>query len=897
MSMMYSTADGPPRSGGRSQLRRFLVLVTLGSVLLTTLAVITTGSAAAQQELPDHRWFQIDAQVLRTENGPDRADATKYQDSYLRLIAEAKDYGYNGVVIRGAEINALGNNDQGRDAGWVASVRKITAAAEQAGLEVIMAFGSIGRCNPLLVPNGEQDLATAYPVNMAMRAANDVLVPAGTPTIESSLSGQQIVGDGSLKVGLSGLEVRGQYRIIITMDEADINVGRVTVQVVDRPTGQSLNLLKWAKPDNPGTPQISVAFNAFASSEVDVFLTAKNRNGATLRVTGYSVKAEPTLNGVSRDGKIGNAPALALDVIRNGRVDETLVLGNGIDLRDGNDRSVPRDPMLGTWDRNVNSWSAKHEPPVLRLTRGLAPYDGLRLRGWHALAFEKVVSCSWNDPKVSQLIGRIAVHARNLGATASLLPFDEINSGGAEPADGRGSNTSRAMTNSIANIVGAVRRAVGGAMPVYIYSDMVDRNTNARPCYVHVVGELNQPRSVPNGVTVLTWDTSGDGSRHFTRDDRTCRPTQQSPGFDIARHRAEGLKNISGLASSQIVAGYYDTDDVETDHTEWQKAIRDPRVDGVTGAFYATWEHPGKCPAYADASSEPLRCSNTQPCKDNLETRGCAFEHLEEFAELWWGDIDPGDPTNGELTVEVTGTSALAQWSFPDDPNVNGTWLMLDGDGKWYQNPITTKLYDDLSTGEHTIVAWATRGSGREPIKIGQVTFTIEVDDSAPLCDGRTPTIAGGPTDEKIVGTTGDDVIWAGAGDDIVYGAGGNDIICGGQGDDQVYAGPGDDLVHAGPGRDSVYGGSGDDELVGGDGIDHIWGGWGADQLIGGAQPDRLVGGPGNDDLLGGAGNDDLFGGPGDDRFNGGPGDGDSCQGNSGIDTHVGNCERLVDVP
>lgn len=86
------------------------------------------------------------------------------------------------------------------------------------------------------------------------------------------------------------------------------------------------------------------------------------------------------------------------------------------------------------------------------------------------------------------------------------------------------------------------------------------------------------------------------------------------------------------------------------------------------------------------------------------------------------GDDDP--PGDSGLDVDVSGTSATANWTFPNDPNINGTWLTLDGVGNWYAKPITTETFNNLSPGSHTIVAYATRGAGREPIVIGTETFT-----------------------------------------------------------------------------------------------------------------------------------------------------------------------------
>lgn len=970
-------------------MRRTLpITLLMAALLLSALTLIADPAAQAQENPSEPRWFQIDTEVLRSSGGH-QASAPAFGQSFVDLVGRAKDLGYNGIVLRGAELNALGADDRGRDAGWVNRVRAITTAANNADLDVIMSYGSIGRCSRALLANGEPDLATAYPVTMQMRVDNGRLVPARPVTPSETLAGRQLIGNSNQKAALTGLERGGQYRVRVGLG-GEINEGTLTLRVVDRQTGQILNALQWAKPTpSPQTPSITMAFNAFASPNVDVFVETRSRQTLrTLNITSYSVEAVPTLNGLNRNGRIGTTDALAVKVLDEGRIVRTLTLGNGISY----DNGAQRDPLLGTWDATVASWSAAHGAPTLRLTTSLpAGYDSLRLEGWHALPYKKAVSCSWNDPEMRNLVARIGRYAQWLGGDASLLPFDEINTGGAEPADGFGATTSKAITDSIAGMTTAVRGALGPDHEVYIFSDMIDRNTNARPCYEHVVGRLDAPRAVPAGVTVLTWDESGRGEQHFIRNDNTCFPIVGGPGFKIDDHRARGLANISRLSGDQVVAAYYDTDLVKKDHDEWKSAITKARVNDVSGVLYATWENPNNCPAYRvyPGESNDFDCE-FRPCKDNLETEGCAYEFLDDFANLWWDDTEePGDgdltatvdgdtatiswtlpndpnvngtwltfdgvgqwfpkattsatfnnlepgtytvavfatrgagrqpieigsvtftigdddepenPGDGDLTVTVGGTSATATWTFPDDPDINGTWLTLDRAGQWLSAATTSFTYNNLSPGDHTIAAYATRGAGREPILLGSETFTISDDggddpEVPPRCDGLVPSIVGTANGEVIYGTSADDVIWAGAGDDTVYGGGGNDVICGAAGNDRLFGGPGDDDVFAGPGFDDVYGSDGRDRLFGGSEADDMWGGAGEDQLYGGSETDSLVGGPGDDELFGGPGVDALFGGADNDRLNGGPDPSDYCDGGGGTDTHVANCERLVNIP
>ena len=130
--------------------------------------------------------------------------------------------------------------------------------------------------------------------------------------------------------------------------------------------------------------------------------------------------------------------------------------------------------------------------------------------------------------------------------------------------------------------------------------------------------------------------------------------------------------------------------------------------------------------------------------------------------------------------------------------------------------------------------------------------------------------IAGGDTDDIIVGTQRQDILNGFGGDDTIQGLGGDDTLRGG-----------DD-------NDSITGNGGSDRLNGGDGEDTLNGGLGNDFILGGADDDLLIGRPGFDTMLGGAGDDTLSGGIGRDRMNGGAGN-DVLTGGASIDRFIFN--------
>jgi uncharacterized repeat protein (TIGR01451 family)/CSLREA domain-containing protein len=148
---------------------------------------------------------------------------------------------------------------------------------------------------------------------------------------------------------------------------------------------------------------------------------------------------------------------------------------------------------------------------------------------------------------------------------------------------------------------------------------------------------------------------------------------------------------------------------------------------------------------------------------------------------------------------------------------------------------------------------------------------------SKPLCNGRTPTIIGTPSNDVINGTSKADIIYGWGGNDVINGGGGGDVICGGEGDD---------ILSGGNGEDKLWGDNGNDSLKGDDDQDMLDGGNGDDILSGGNGGDKLLGNNGNDSLKGDADEDTLDGGAGVN----------SCDGGKGKDKAV-NCNAGVNIP
>ena len=111
------------------------------------------------------------------------------------------------------------------------------------------------------------------------------------------------------------------------------------------------------------------------------------------------------------------------------------------------------------------------------------------------------------------------------------------------------------------------------------------------------------------------------------------------------------------------------------------------------------------------------------------------------------------------------------------------------------------------------------------------------------------PTIAGTPGDDVLVGTDKADVITTLGGNDQVFAGDGKDLVCARSGADLVTGGAKADTIIGATGPDKLVGNSGDDLLRGNRGRDRLRGRSGADLLNGGRNRDSCSGGPGADTL------------------------------------------------
>jgi Ca2+-binding RTX toxin-like protein len=160
-------------------------------------------------------------------------------------------------------------------------------------------------------------------------------------------------------------------------------------------------------------------------------------------------------------------------------------------------------------------------------------------------------------------------------------------------------------------------------------------------------------------------------------------------------------------------------------------------------------------------------------------------------ATVTCGSVSVEDVTGGSATITVAGATV----EFP--PGTAGTVDTVGG-----------------------VSVTGVSGSG--------VTLTVGGVE-APVPEGDSKLIRGGPGANTLVGTTGNDLIVDVGGNNTVKAGAGNDTIATGSGNDNVDGGDGDDVINAGNGNNVVKGGAGDDAITAGSGNDNVDGGSGSD--------------------------------------------------------------------
>jgi len=230
----------------------------------------------------------------------------------------------------------------------------------------------------------------------------------------------------------------------------------------------------------------------------------------------------------------------------------------GVVYQEGKDYARIADPKL--------NFRFTHDGPPIKLLRGSRTRDGERLRVsyYHGIAINRgQVSVCMSEPKLYEIWRQQArLMHKHLAPSKYLLSMDEVRAGGSCQA-------CKKRKMSMAQILGdcitkqfKMIREVNPKAEVFIWSDMLDPNHNARGNYYLVEGDFSGSwQHVPKELVIVCW--------HY-------------------RKRRESLEHFSKLGFKTLAGAYYDGDTLENPKG-WLEAL--DKTPGAMGIMYTTWRN------------------------------------------------------------------------------------------------------------------------------------------------------------------------------------------------------------------------------------------------------------------------------------------------------------------
>lgn len=215
-------------------------------------------------------------------------------------------------------------------------------------------------------------------------------------------------------------------------------------------------------------------------------------------------------------------------------------------------------------DPNFHLWTNFDRPdPTLKILPNSRIKDGQRLRvSWYhpMLIYESQVTVCMGEPEVYEIFEHeAALLWERLRYRKALLNMDEVRMGGTCQAC-EGKDMARLLGECITKQVQALRR-YNPKVEVYVWSDMLDPNHNARSDYYLVQGDFTGSwNHVPKDLIIAVWGGA---------------PREKSLHF----FAEQGFRTL--------IACYYDAPTLDEVKGWLELAKRTPKV---VGFMYTTWE-------------------------------------------------------------------------------------------------------------------------------------------------------------------------------------------------------------------------------------------------------------------------------------------------------------------
>ena len=306
--------------------------------------------------------------------------------------------------------------------------------------------------------------------------------------------------------------------------------------------------------------QVEVIFNSLDQSEANLYVGLWGEGPGTLWVDDLSLEELPLVNVLRRKG----CPL-------------TIKSANGRTIfEEGRDFEPVVDPQLGNvpWP---GEYEFGHPGARIQIKKGSRIKSGDRLLvSWYhpVITHGSQVMCCLSEPKVDEILRDQVRRVNELFRPGSFfMSHDEIRvANWCKACRDRKLTPGQILAENVRQCATIVK-SVNPRARIFVWSDMFDPHHNAVDSYYLVNGSLNGSwEGLPRDVIVANWNSG---------------------------KARESLAFFAGRGHRQLIAGYYDADDL-SNFQGWDSAASD--VQGVIGFMYTTWaSRYGLLEKYAEA--------------------------------------------------------------------------------------------------------------------------------------------------------------------------------------------------------------------------------------------------------------------------------------------------------
>ena len=288
--------------------------------------------------------------------------------------------------------------------------------------------------------------------------------------------------------------------------------------------------------------QFTIGFNSLGFEQVRIYAGVWGGRDGRFWLDDLRIEEVALVNVLRRPG----TPLLVRDAQSDTKYEE------------GRDFATVTDPQL--------DFRFDHDGPPIRLLPGGCLRDGQKLQVsfFHGIAIhDGQVTVCMSEPKLYEIWQRqTELIERHLAPRRWLLSMDEIRAGGScEACRSRQLSMAEILGDCLTRQYQMIRRANPKA-EVFVWSDMLDPNHNARDNYYLVEGDYTGSwKYVPKDMRIVCW--------YFEK-------------------RRESLAHFSGLGFQTLAGAYYDGDTLDNPKG-WLESL--DKTPGAVGIMYTTWQN------------------------------------------------------------------------------------------------------------------------------------------------------------------------------------------------------------------------------------------------------------------------------------------------------------------